>query len=312
MSFYEELGVPQDASPDTIREAYRNVAKVLHPDAQTNPVLKECAEGQMKRMNLVYEVLSDPDRRRKYDQELSAPHAVIIQAPAAVEQSRNRSGTWIWLTATVLCFGFVYWLATRDAAPAVIYAPPVSTIPAAPPVQRPAIRGRSVTAQPVRQFQAPVPVAQKQPPQPVIEAPASISPPAQHIDLAVPGLIPVAPPLRWAGSWLYTQRTRNKDKALCPPEYIETVIRESNGELHGRYHGRFEVAGARLSPEVDFQFEGKVSGSSGRFSWTGPGGAKGEVQLKLLSDSAMEVAWSATNLGTTMGLASGTAVLNRR
>ena len=66
MTFYEELGVPPDASVDAIREAYRNVARLLHPDAQTNPVLKESAEVQMKRINQVYETLAEPERRRRY------------------------------------------------------------------------------------------------------------------------------------------------------------------------------------------------------------------------------------------------------
>ena len=41
MNFYEELGVPPDAPLAAIRDAYRNVARLLHPDAQTDPVLKE-------------------------------------------------------------------------------------------------------------------------------------------------------------------------------------------------------------------------------------------------------------------------------
>src|ERR1700683_5626523 len=105
MTFYEELGVPPDAPSDTIREAYRSVARLLHPDAQTNPVLKESAEAQMKRINHLYDILSDPERRRRYNQELAEPQdrpaTIIIQAPRPPEQfERGNSGTYVWLAAT--------------------------------------------------------------------------------------------------------------------------------------------------------------------------------------------------------------------
>ncbi len=46
--------------------------------------------------------------------------------------------------------------------------------------------------------------------------------------------------------------------------------------------------------------------------WSGGDGAKGEVQLKLISETSLEVVWSATQLGRTLGLAAGSAVLVRR
>src|SRR5579864_7918425 len=112
MTLYEELGVSSDAPLDTIREAYRNVARLLHPDAQTNPVLKESAEVQMKRINHLYEVLSDPERRRRYDHELAGlldrPETIIIHGPRRPDrfQAGNR-GTMVWLAATAICAGFI-------------------------------------------------------------------------------------------------------------------------------------------------------------------------------------------------------------
>jgi hypothetical protein len=94
--------------------------------------------------------------------------------------------------------------------------------------------------------------------------------------------------------------------------FIETVLQEAGGRLRGQYHARFQVADPKVSPDVDFHFEGTVNGSSGSFTWAGTDGAKGEGQLRLLSDTALEVAWAATDLGKSMGLASGTAVLNRK
>lgn len=63
--YYEVLGVQKDASEDEIKKAYRKLAKANHPDL--HPGDKECEE-RFKEINEAYEVLSDPDKRAKYDQ----------------------------------------------------------------------------------------------------------------------------------------------------------------------------------------------------------------------------------------------------
>ena len=64
--YYEVLGVSKDATQDEIKKAYRKLAKKYHPDA--NPNNKEEAEAKFKEVNEAYENLSDPQKRKMYDQ----------------------------------------------------------------------------------------------------------------------------------------------------------------------------------------------------------------------------------------------------
>ena len=72
--YYEILGISKDASEQEIKSAFRKLAKKYHPDL--NPDDKE-AEAKFKEVNEAYEVLSDPERKAKYDQ---FGHAAFDQA----------------------------------------------------------------------------------------------------------------------------------------------------------------------------------------------------------------------------------------
>jgi len=63
--YYAILGVARDASEKEIKSAYRKLARQYHPDI--NPGDKN-AEATFKKINEAYEVLSDKEKRRKYDQ----------------------------------------------------------------------------------------------------------------------------------------------------------------------------------------------------------------------------------------------------
>jgi molecular chaperone DnaJ len=81
--YYEVLGVPKTASENDIKQAYRRLARQYHPDvAKENP---KSAEEKFKQISEAYEVLADPEKRRRYD----------VQGFDAVERDFGPGGfTW--------------------------------------------------------------------------------------------------------------------------------------------------------------------------------------------------------------------------
>jgi curved DNA-binding protein len=61
--FYQILGVPRNADQDEIQRAYRKLARTYHPDVNSDPA----AEERFKDISEAYDVLSDPQTRRRYD-----------------------------------------------------------------------------------------------------------------------------------------------------------------------------------------------------------------------------------------------------
>lgn len=62
--YYATLGVSRTATDEEIKKAFRKLARVYHPDVAKD---KKVAEEKFKEINEAYEVLSDPEKRRKYD-----------------------------------------------------------------------------------------------------------------------------------------------------------------------------------------------------------------------------------------------------
>ncbi|MEM5948536.1 DnaJ domain-containing protein [Spirochaetia bacterium 38H-sp] len=68
-SYYELLGIEQDASLSDIKKAFRRKAKDMHPDTMSNPTDDDL--DAMRRLLMAYEVLSDPYKREEYDRHLA-------------------------------------------------------------------------------------------------------------------------------------------------------------------------------------------------------------------------------------------------
>jgi curved DNA-binding protein len=76
--YYETLGVARGATAEEIKQAFRALARIHHPDVAKNKVT---GEAKFKEINEAYEVLSDPDKRRRYD-ELGANWQAGSAGPA--------------------------------------------------------------------------------------------------------------------------------------------------------------------------------------------------------------------------------------
>jgi curved DNA-binding protein len=88
--YYATLGVAKTASQDDIRKAFRKLARQHHPDVAKD---KKNAEAKFKEINEAYEVLSDPDKRKRYD-ELGADweHGAPQPPPGWAGQGGARPG----------------------------------------------------------------------------------------------------------------------------------------------------------------------------------------------------------------------------
>ncbi len=80
--YYETLGLERTASDEEIKKAFRRLARQYHPDLQASDDQKRSSEAKFKEINEAYEVLSDQDKRRRYDM---FGHAGTQQGPGGFE-----------------------------------------------------------------------------------------------------------------------------------------------------------------------------------------------------------------------------------
>jgi len=99
--YYSVLGVPRDASADDIKKAYRKLALKWHPDRHKDGKDRDEAEKRFKRIAEAYEVLSDSEKRSKYDrfgqnwqhgQDFQPPPGEQRMSPEEFEAAFGRGG----------------------------------------------------------------------------------------------------------------------------------------------------------------------------------------------------------------------------
>ncbi len=146
-----------------------------------------------------------------------------------------------------------------------------------------------------------------------------VRPAPSDLPVELPPLAPPLPPSETdrtdedlAGEWLYVPPLNAKHGELYPPEYIELRMTEEGGVLAGRYRARYRVSDRAISPDVTFHFRSRAGADGGKIAWTGAGGARGQLMLRRLENGSLEVSWTADQLGTDLGLVSGTATLVRK
>lgn len=84
--YYQVLGLPRTASPDDIKKAYRRLARQYHPDLHAGAKKAEM-EKKFKELNEAQEVLTDPEKRKKYDQ-----YGADWEQAQAFEKARQQPG----------------------------------------------------------------------------------------------------------------------------------------------------------------------------------------------------------------------------
>jgi hypothetical protein len=316
MTYYEEMGVSGTASPEEIRQAYKHLARLVHPDQCGNEETRRLADLQMKRLNGIAATLLDPVSRGRYDRSLISLALAVSGEPAAV----GLRWDWRRLAPPAIAVSAALMILVLGTSPlrtprlAAAYMPRVADAISAP---KPSPHTTQKSHNPVR-IQTPEPEEEWEPLVTYAYESHLSVPPLPFPDTQVP---PAAPRqankpasakqiAALTGDWFYVPASSTE--AGYPPEYVELRLREDQGMLHGRYQARYRVNDQAISPNVSFQFEGQSDKDGGSFSWRGTGGSSGTVMLHRLSSGNLEVKWEADRLGNQLGLVSGTATLVRR
>lgn len=341
MDYYEELGVDRSASPAEIRQAYKRLARLLHPDHCVDEPSRQVAEIQMRRLNGIIAVLSDPAEREEYNRSLVVAPRLTS---AARRRPSRRAATWLWPAVAAASSAMLLVGVIQVAQPVPVSvprdepAPPVASTPSPSPVRQarvqslsfqsrrtddrtPSIGGKSGPTGPLSTVvsHAPLPTGVIMPPlkdgSEAIKRTVTPAPIQMPETRATPTAEESPPPTAGrtlAGEWLFVPSTRVRMPGLYPPEYIELRVTESSGVLRGRYRARYRVRDRAISPNVEFQFQGRAEPNGGSLPWSGPAGSEGNVTLRLLANGALEVTWVANQMGNDLGLVSGTATLVRK
>jgi hypothetical protein len=342
------------------------LARLLHPDHQQDERLKVIAEKQLRRVNRIYAVLSDPERRRRYDEMLDEefhPTAIVYSPTPGVNISaRKLISRFVWAGVTITGVILALWI-TADQPSVPIYSAerPAASARSSPPqpaagprAEEGTMAAQSGSRDEVSLLKSELRTARGErdearreldrlrgsrdrqdgaiPPANYAGGPSAVPAlqslgemPPPHLTPAPPphpAVVSVAPafhtarppgsdPHQFAGFWYFAKGVGQRPKNLYPPEFIEATLSELNGVVHGKYRSRYQIVDRAISPDVNFEFSGTPSGPTVVCPWAGPGGARGQLTLRMTDENDLRVDWTASDMGSVQGLASGTAILTR-
>lgn len=329
MNYYEELGISSEASEEEIRKAFRNLSRMIHPDQHQDERLKQLAEVQMKRLTAIVDTLCHGDKRQAYDLSLQQPAPQAILPLGRIPPGPNRI---LPLICGIAFGGLLAYSLAVVSQPAPV--PPMEEIPPtksenAHPALSKDIAAHVSPRRTLSMTPDPKPIEKASRQEPPLEPMANPAPSAQtSLEAPLPAT-PTAPvvaslsppsastPKKMGGTWLYVPKARTTPKASKPSEkweysaeFVEMRVREEAGLIEGSYRSRYRIPDKPLQPEVSFRFQGSVDGKE--LDWEGPGGAKGKIQIELQGENTLLARWRATETGSVLSLASGSALLVRR
>src|SRR5690349_14221065 len=106
ITHYETLGISKDASAERVKQAYRALVKVFHPDMF--PIGSEAqieAGRRIREINVAYSVLSHPHKRASYDATLHKSASEAGMAPARCSRCGKPTLSWQMGKNDILCKG---------------------------------------------------------------------------------------------------------------------------------------------------------------------------------------------------------------
>lgn len=314
LTYYDDLGLSARASGEEVREAYLNLVRLLHPDLSSEPSLKRFSENQLKRVSRAYAVLSDPDRRRRYDAQLAGGEEEP-EEPVSVRRSAGRSRARAWITLGWLICAFagivgIGWYVSQQASvpsePAQVSAAP--NPPAQSTVAPSDSSDKSADLDSLRSELAAAKAERDRAlEQTVLQA--------KELDFLTGRVLsgrPVPGSSRLAGVWVLPASKVAATASAFSPEAVDLIVSVQQDTVAGRFRARYPGMGAPDPPMVRFYFDGKLQDDVVNAAWNGEDGSKGEIQLKLSSDNALQLVWSTTQTGKQSGPDSGTLALVRK
>ena len=292
MNRFEELGVARSATSTEIRQAYKNLVRLIHPDRCGDDELRRLAELQMRRLNETADILLDPVRRKRYEAEIDhrlrndQPAVVLQRAYAAGQREANiRISAWCLLAGMVVASLF-WFLRENDSTRNPALAPEAQVSqPGAAENGDTALQGR------LDDLEGRLRILEQKPG----TAPRPSAPEATGI----------------AGEWLYRSAISPAASpgGLAAEKRITLTISDQGGILRGTYSSGYEISDGVLSSIITFHFDGEPN--DGLVAWNGNQGTAGAIQFRLLTPNALLASWWAYGARRAPGDHSDTTIFHR-